>query len=122
MNKKEKRLAMATALQSAASRFGCCHDMHAGCAAPETRDSRAGLCSIPFDFAADRARSFQLSRSMTVVEDITTQHVPEYKTKTVADALKKWGVNELDNALLITKARRPPLAPAAPRLPKNSPL
>lgn len=51
-------------------------------------------------------------RSMTVVEDITTQHVAEYKTKVVADALKKWGVNELDNALLITKVR--PARPFSP--------
>ena len=40
---------------------------------------------------------------MTVVDDITEKQVPGFKTKVIADALKKWGVNELDNVLLITK-------------------
>ena len=70
------------------------------------------------------------------MDDITEKEVPGYKTKVMADALKKWGVNELDNVLLITKARnchtrthtRPPCPsparrppPTARRLPAHPP-
>ena len=50
--------------------------------------------------------------SITVIDDLTEKEVPEYKTKTIAEALKRWGVNELDNALLITKASCRKSAPA----------
>ena len=53
--------------------------------------------------------------SITVIDDLTEKEVPEYKTKTIAEALKRWGVNELDNALLITKASGRKTAPAPPR-------
>ena len=59
--------------------------------------------------------SVHLLYSITVIDDLTEKECPEFKTKVIADALKRWGVNDLDNALLITKACIALLRPASAR-------
>ena len=130
MNKKEKRLAMATALQSAAGSITVVDDVQARARPSAAADLRPGRVAV---LASGAVRALvagalcpaavpcgggPLQLSETQPRLTAQASLPEAKTKLLAGALQRWGVPSDGHALLILNELSEPVKLASRNMPK----